>query len=296
MVFGFVILHYMDLEVTKKCIDKVLNIKLNGNQVKIVIVDNASPNGSGEKLRRLMEKEKNVFVICSKKNLGFASGNNLGYRFLKEKFAIDFAIVINNDIFIDDNLILDKIENEFLKSGFDVLGPDIISLTSFKHQNPAHEKEFTIKELKEIKRKNDKFIRYYTFYKMRSSLKKLFFNKFQDKRPAKSSNKYEKNKRVNVVLHGSCYIMSRNFIKENDLLFYNKTFMYFEEDIFFFICSKKGYKIVYTPGIKVFHVEDVATNLSQKNSEEKKLYKIKLMNNSIDELIRLKTEEIKNEN
>ena len=61
MKISYVILHYNTIEDTKKCIDSVLNISKNTKQIdiSIVIVDNYSTNGSGEKLKELY-KQKNI--------------------------------------------------------------------------------------------------------------------------------------------------------------------------------------------------------------------------------------------
>ena len=53
-MFGYVILHYQSIEITKKCVDKLLMFSKTN---PIVIVDNCSPNGSGKQL------EKNVFKM-----------------------------------------------------------------------------------------------------------------------------------------------------------------------------------------------------------------------------------------
>ena len=46
-MFGYVILHYQSIEITKKCVDKLLIFSKTNT---IVIVDNCSTNGIGKKL------------------------------------------------------------------------------------------------------------------------------------------------------------------------------------------------------------------------------------------------------
>lgn len=45
---------------------------------EIVIIDNASPDGSGEALRQLYSDISNIKVIVNEGNLGYACGNNVG--------------------------------------------------------------------------------------------------------------------------------------------------------------------------------------------------------------------------
>ena len=123
MKYGFLILHYMDLQVTIDCVKNIIQ-RFGKNDIEIVIVDNASPNGSGEALQTLFEKNDQVKVLISSENLGFAKGNNLGFDYLKKNFDLDYMIVINNDIDIQDNKFLEKIAEEYKQSKFAVLGPD----------------------------------------------------------------------------------------------------------------------------------------------------------------------------
>lgn len=51
-MFGYVILHYQSIEITKKCVDKLLMFSKDN---PIIIVDNCSPNGSGKQLEKMYE-------------------------------------------------------------------------------------------------------------------------------------------------------------------------------------------------------------------------------------------------
>ena len=61
---AFVILHYLVLDVTVRCIESIQNL-LTYNEYQIVVVDNGSNNGSGEKLTELYKNEEitNVYLI-----------------------------------------------------------------------------------------------------------------------------------------------------------------------------------------------------------------------------------------
>ena len=74
----FVILHYQSLEETDVCVRNIL--KKLPNRGKIFVVDNGSPNGSGEALQEKYRDAPDVTIILTGKNLGFARGNNVGFR------------------------------------------------------------------------------------------------------------------------------------------------------------------------------------------------------------------------
>ena len=80
----YVILHYQNIEVTQECVEKLKRIIQK--ESKIVVIDNASPNGSGEKLLNYFASDGMVIVLKNKDNVGFARGNNAGYQYAKNTF------------------------------------------------------------------------------------------------------------------------------------------------------------------------------------------------------------------
>ena len=86
MKTGFLILHYNATEITKKCVTSILNLD-GGKDTIIIIVDNASSNGSGQKLLEEYQKTEQVQVVLAKENLGFSRGNNLGYQEMKKNIS-----------------------------------------------------------------------------------------------------------------------------------------------------------------------------------------------------------------
>ncbi len=51
---------------------------------KIVIVDNASPDKSGALLKEHYKNDDHVEVLLNQENLGFARGNNVGFRYAEK--------------------------------------------------------------------------------------------------------------------------------------------------------------------------------------------------------------------
>ena len=92
---AFVILHYRAIDSTVMCTDSIK--KLDGEN-HIVIVDNASPDDTGHKLREKYLNDPDVTVLVNGENAGFARGNNLGVRWAWENLKPDFTVVLNNDV------------------------------------------------------------------------------------------------------------------------------------------------------------------------------------------------------
>ena len=80
------------------------------------------------------------------------------------------------------------------------------------------------------------------------------------------------------LLHGSCYIFSRDFtVRHPQECFYPETFMYLEAEILCYQCRRDGEKMIYDPGLKVDHHEDVATDLEYHKQSRKSIFTIKCM-------------------
>lgn len=76
----FIILHHNTLEVTQKCITSILKLE-EQDKIAVVIVDNASPDGSGRILADQYGENDRTKIILKETNDGFSVGNNDGCIF-----------------------------------------------------------------------------------------------------------------------------------------------------------------------------------------------------------------------
>lgn len=112
---GIVILNYNDWKTTVSCIDSILAV--NTYPVKIVVVDNASTDDSSKSLELYLSENfhddfsvnpelgilKKFTLVLSKKNGGYAQGNNLGINYLDHDSEINYVMILNSDVlFIED--------------------------------------------------------------------------------------------------------------------------------------------------------------------------------------------------
>jgi len=300
MKIAFVILHYLTFNDTSECVDSILKNIDDENDLFIVIVDNGSNNGSRDMLHNNYDSDNRIHIIDSEINLGFSKGNNLGYIYAKEKLQADFIIMINNDTIIKQKNFISKIVEIYNSQGYDILGPDIISLIDNKHQNPYHSKlkKFNKKALRcfMLRRYKDILITFLGLDLLMLKVYKMYFQKLY----RKYLKSYKERKRkvdvynsvqANVKLHGSCLIFSPNYVRKYNGL-YSNIFMYMEEDILFYIAIKENLKLLYDPQVKIFHKEDSATNVLLNSNKNKKLFVYKNEIKSAKELMKI----IKNNN
>jgi hypothetical protein len=92
---GIVLLNYKNPEMTIKCLNSLLNLEYADWEV--VVVDNASRDGSVEKIRAAYPS---VTVIESESNVGYSKGNRIGYEYFLEK-RVGYLWLLNNDTEVD---------------------------------------------------------------------------------------------------------------------------------------------------------------------------------------------------
>lgn len=257
MKFSFIILHYNTLKETKMCIECIQRLDLI-DKTQIIIVDNCSTDDSYMSLCNEF-REKNIEVIKSEYNTGFAKGNNLGYSLAKHKYNSQFVICLNSDVYIKQKNFLNLIELEFQDNKFDLLGPKISTLNG-ENQNPVEYIHDTYRKVNKTLLLNK--LRYVKSYiPKKNNNKKVYSQKI-----------VEKKRLFNVPLHGACIISGPNFINKHEYLFYPDTFLYGEEDILYYLSKVNNEKLVYSPFLEVIHAEDASTDneFGTKNGRKKR--------------------------
>jgi len=99
MKVGVVTLNWNSWEFTTRCVESILGgIE---KPEKIIIIDNASSDRSpGEFLKKFKEVE----IIYNERNIGFASGCNIGIRILLKR-NFDYIWLINNDTVVKEDCL-----------------------------------------------------------------------------------------------------------------------------------------------------------------------------------------------
>lgn len=256
-MFCFVILHYIAVKETIKCVQSITNCIQFPK--KIIIVDNHSPNNSGCMLKEKYHDNGDVIVIINDQNLGYARGNNIGFQYAKEHFNPLFIVILNNDVEIQDKLFDKKVQEIYNKEYFYVLGPDVYSTSSEVHQSPKCLYHYTLDRVEKLNMKYRKSFQFrFTLY-VKCIFKQNFWlrKKIYKRRRSKIDHKKTY---FNVPLHGACLIFSDQYIAKFNQAFLESTFFYFESEILDYKCHINNLKTMYCPEIKVLHHQNIATN------------------------------------
>lgn len=120
-----VVLNYNGGELTLRCLKHLQELDWPQDRLQVVVVDNASSDGSPDRIRELFPETK---LIISRENLGFV-GNNLGLRNLDE---IDYVALLNNDAFVEPDWLVGLVAAIETDSKIGAVNSKIVFAPSFR--------------------------------------------------------------------------------------------------------------------------------------------------------------------
>ena len=196
---GMVIVNYNDFDMTKRLLDNVKDYKC---LKEIVVVDNNSTDDSFDKLK---EFESNRITIIKNSSRHFSSGLNVGAKYLIKKVGDCNIIFSNSDVIIkgeeDLKQLSSNINSDIVVVGPVVRGGDVLN-RGWKMSTANQEILFNIPLLSRYFKKK------YLPYK-----------------------DYSKDITYVDVVSGCFFMVDSKFLMDNDY-FDEKTFLYYEEQIF----------------------------------------------------------------
>lgn len=95
-MISVIVVNWNGRQYLERCIDSVSVSNYPRDQLEIIIVDNASKDGSALAAKR---KYPEICLVENHSNLGFCEGNNIGIRICKG----DIVVLLNNDVEVDRN-------------------------------------------------------------------------------------------------------------------------------------------------------------------------------------------------
>lgn len=268
---SFVVLHYNTFQETIDCVNSILNNVKTVN-LHVVIVDNCSPNGSGEVVRTQFLDEKKVHYIHLNKNTGFALGNNFGIEFAKKELKTDYVCCINNDTIIEQNDFFDIVVDIYNDTNAAVIGPKVFlkdnsyqlfntkleTISYYKSKILDYKKSLVLLQIK------------YILENLGINISKAHSENINNNNTINNRSFFEE-EHANVILHGCCLIFTPIFFQ-----YYNgfspDTFLYREEEILYVDITRAGLRNIYSPRIYIKHFEDAATNSLFDNNYKKMIF------------------------
>lgn len=260
-IFTFIAVNYNNSHFTIDYINSVNNIIIDKeDEVRIIIVDNASQKQDLKVLKKYSDNISNVSIIESEENLGYFKGLNLGIsKAIKE--TKKNIIVGNNDLVFDENFL-----NNYKEIDYDeevmVIAPNIITKDG-RQQNPH-----VVDKVSKIEKIKNEI--YFSNYYIGQSLRWINQNikRLRKKQPSLTNN-YSKMKIKRGI--GACYILTENFFENYEKLD-DRVFMWGEEALLSNQVESVGGCTLYDPTIVIYHHESASVNSIQ---SKKKYYMVR---------------------
>lgn len=121
---SIIILNWNRFKDIVECLESVF--KTTYPNYEVIVVDNASTDGSVEKLKKLFAS---VIILSCKNNLGFAGGNNVGIRHGMNHGA-EYVWLLNNDIIVEPDTLCSLIIESEKYSSVGLLSPVLYRYSS----------------------------------------------------------------------------------------------------------------------------------------------------------------------
>jgi GT2 family glycosyltransferase/glycosyltransferase involved in cell wall biosynthesis len=115
---SLVIVTYGNLELNRICLQSVFT-NTEWPQIEVIVVDNASKDGTREYLETSTERYRRLKVILNDENRGFAAANNQGLRIAHGKFLV----LLNNDTTVPRGWLSSLIRHLTADKEIGLIGP-----------------------------------------------------------------------------------------------------------------------------------------------------------------------------
>lgn len=215
-----IILNYNGLEITDACLKAVSRTQYPNFEV--ILVDNASTDGSP---KYFSEHYPSIRLIVNSENKGFSEGNNDGIRAARGKYIV----LLNNDVEVTPNWLSEMVRVAESDPRIAACGPKILSFykrNRFEYNGAA-----------------GGFFDIYGYPVLQGRI----FEKIED-----DLGQYDKVR--DVFWAGGCCILIRKEVLNETGLFDETFFADFEEMDLCWRILLSGYRIVYVPSAKIYHM------------------------------------------
>lgn len=229
-----IILNWNRKKDTLETLKSVSQSVIKGFDLEIVVVDNASTDGSVAALRKLKTSSPKFKIIENSENLGFSEGNNVGMRYALKNGA-DYVVLLNDDTIVDKEMLIYLAEaaNKYEKAG--AISPKIYFAKGFEY----HKKRYKKSELGNVIWYAGGDIDWDNVYGSNHGVDEV------------DRGQHNKVKDTDFAT-GACVLYKREVLEEVGLLDKNY-FAYIEDGDLSQRIKKAGYRVVYYPKAKLWH-------------------------------------------
>lgn len=211
------------LELTQECIDSIYK-HTEYNSFKILIVDNASSDGTHEYLKAKKKEYSNFNFIRNEENVGFGRANNQAVK----EADTEKVLLLNNDMYVTENWLVNLNSELETNQDIKVVGCKLLYPEGDIQQVfTAFSKENT---------------------NLGQNISYNIYRNFPSEHPAINKNRFVQ------ALAGACMLTYKDFFLEMGS-FDEEYINGFEDTDFCLRVIEKGSKILYSPKTTIYHYE-----------------------------------------
>lgn len=222
-----IIVSFNTRDYLRACLASIFQLRADNAALEIVVVDNASSDGSADMVRSEFPKAR---LIALKENVGFGRANNIGLRQSQARYQL----ILNSDTEIVDNALEQMCCFMDAEPTVGALGPQLLNTDQT------------------IQLSCRRFPSYRTaFFNRYSILTRLFPKNRFSAEYLMTDDGHSQTREVDWV-SGACLMTRRETLADVGLLD-EEFFMYAEDVDWCYRMKQTGWKIVYFPEAQVIH-------------------------------------------
>jgi len=231
MKVAIVVLHYLEKDLTIQCLESIEKLRVSNLKLQTIIVNNNFKENLDD-----LEKSFGDFVFLkTKKNLGFTGGNNLGIKRALKNGA-DFVFFLNNDTILDKNCLVYLIKQACLIKKSAIFGPKIY----FAPGREYHKGKYKPSDQGKVIWYAGGTIDWKNVLASHRGVDEV------------DKGQYDQTEETDFV--SGCAMLVKKEVFEKIGLLDDKYFLYLEDNDFCQRAKKAGFKVIFTPKAKVWHV------------------------------------------
>ncbi len=243
MKVAIITLNYNGKYDTLELLESFKKLTIENGQLKIIMVDNASGDGS---VSEIHAKFPNVDILQTGKNLGFGGGYNKGLEYAKI-WGADYFFLINNDAKIADADILQKLIN-ITKADpkIGIAAPKILFEKGFEF----HKDRYEDKDLGKVIWYGGGFFDWNNIQSVHRGIDEVDKGQYNDVEET-------------AFITGACFLIKREVLEKVGG-FEGEYFLYFEDAHFNKKILDAGYKLYYCGNTHIYHKVSRSTGIGSK--------------------------------
>lgn len=239
---AIVVINYNGCQNTLDCLDSLRILETANFEIELVVVENGSEDGSVQALANL----KDIELVSSQTNLGFAGGANLGIKHAIKRNA-NHVLILNNDTIADKFLIKNMISSA--KFG-QIISPKIYFAPGFEFHKERYKKH----ELGKIIWYAGAMIDWQNIIGVHMGVDEV------------DKGQFAKRRQIDLAT-GACMLVSAE-VFEKIGYFDEKYFLYLEDMDFSTRAKRAGFKIIFEPKAILWHKNAASSGGSGSNLQD----------------------------